>query len=116
MNQIKSNHSDLIVKEDTHLSLSSDKLINLSQLTVLLLDKAPSTDLYKQLQVEFSQSLKQFELLDSYAKLGELYFGVKVYRQPNLLQSLMSGLFNPGPLTGGSGNLNISGAGNSELD
>lgn len=75
-----------------------EPLLNFVQLLLLLLPKAGARNLYAQLRNRYQPQLVNpiFNFSEYLDRIGEQYFGIRIQRPVNILQSLMSNMFNPG--------------------
>lgn len=73
-------------------------LLNFIQLLVLLLPKAGAQNVFSQLRKRYEAHLvtPAYNFSEVLDKIGEDYFGLRVERPVNLLQTLMSSMFNSG--------------------
>ncbi|KAJ9075283.1 hypothetical protein DSO57_1037583 [Entomophthora muscae] len=73
-------------------------LLNFIQLLVLLLPKAGARSIFSQMRERYQAHLvtPAYSFSEVLDKIGEDYFGIRIHRPVNLLQSLMSNMFNPG--------------------
>lgn len=70
-------------------------LINFLQLLLSTVE-AKNAQLYQKLKSHYSQDIKNAELDDAFAYIGEVYFGIRVPKNINPLQNLMSSFLGGG--------------------
>ncbi|KAI9293640.1 DUF410-domain-containing protein [Neoconidiobolus thromboides FSU 785] len=92
------NQKEVLVDSEAHkASFVETKLplVNFIQLLCTIITKDGSRDLFVKLRNQYSEHLvsDEFNFTEYMNKIGEIYFGIRIHRPVNIMQSLMESMF-----------------------